>query len=113
MYKDKELQKESNRIANQRYRDKKAGITQKPVIEPKNSIQDEPGQVIPVIPDTNDTLNRDTRVIPDVIPCLTIEQIIKLTAAQAKAILKGWALGNGSIYQSVLGNLALEYDKIK
>jgi hypothetical protein len=116
MYKDKSKQKEANRKANQRLRDKKAGIEQKPDIAEIKTIQDEAGCVIPVIPDAVIPPKRDTGVIleshtltNDYINSLTIEQIIAMPHSQAVQILEHWRAGKGNGYQARLGATAYFY----
>lgn len=116
MYKDKDKQKESARLAQQRFKAKKQGIVEKQVIPaeknaPESNIGRVLGNTLPVIPCEN-----TQKVIPLVIPesnTLTIEQIIKLTLAEAKAMLRNWAQGKGNAYQFRLGNLAIDYDIVK
>lgn len=44
---------------------------------------------------------------------LTIDDIIKMPLEQAKAMLRSWATGAGTVKQYLLGNLAIEYDVTK
>lgn len=59
MYKDKEKQREANRLAQARFKAKNAGITENPIIEPKNNAVNASGL----------TMSGNTQpVIPSVIP---------------------------------------------
>lgn len=42
-----------------------------------------------------------------------IDEIVRMPLAQAKVILREWAEDKGTTYQSVLGNLAIDYDIVK
>ena len=111
MYQNKTRQREANKLAQARFKAKKQGIVNNQVIPaeinaPQSNIGVVLGNTLPVIP---------SEVIPLVIPdsnTLTIDDIIKMPLAQAKALLRSWATGTGSAYQSVLGNLAIDYDVV-
>jgi hypothetical protein len=108
MYRDKDRQREANKLAQARFKAKNRDLSnlgQKQGLEnaPESNMSVVLGNTLPVIP---------LKVIPKS-NTLTIDQIVKLTLAEAKAILKGWAQGNGNTYQQVLGNLATDYDIIK
>jgi len=115
MYQDKDRQREANKKAQARFKAKKQGIAENQVIPAKKNAPElnminELGNTRPVIP---------PKVIPE-IPCevipsntLTIDQIIAMPLAQAKALLASWAQDKGTIYQAKLGWLARQYDHLK
>ncbi len=112
MYKDKQKQKEANRLAKARFDAKNkdsAVLAQKQGL--KNSVESSAlninSNTLPVIPSKvipGNTLNSNT---------LTLDQIIAIPAIEAKQILRGWAQDKSNGYQYRLGNLALQYDVIK
>lgn len=123
MYKDKDKQKQANKEASRRNRDKNKGMTKKPVIDEIKNAQDALGCENSVIPDASYPVKRHT-VIPTVIPAVIPEKYI--TDAVGKqhridfegrrkdmAALCRWAIGdNCTLYQQRLGTLALQYTKI-
>lgn len=75
MYKDKDKQKQANKEASRRKRDKNKGMTKKPVIDEIKNAQDALGCENSVIPDASYPVKRHT-VIPTVIPAVIPEKYI-------------------------------------
>ena len=90
-YKDKDKQKEANRLANKRYRDNKAkgitegitneGITMEGITQPVTD------PMVGLAPDVVETINRLCPVLPDMTEQQTSERTRRIAAAQHYAHL--------------------------
>ena len=118
MYKDKEKQRQANKAWAAKNRAKADNIK-------IDSAQDGSGSIKDVVPIAVVPSKDTTNVVParsthdpvrsyyiDDMP-KTIEEMIVMTDTDAKAILKNWAMGNGSQKQQRLGMLSMLYDTIK
>ncbi len=123
MYKDKEKQREANKKAAQRLRDKKQGITPKDaenqVIDKKNSVQNAPESTNSVIPEPSYPKNHTQNVIPNKFP-LTHKDAVgndNHTDYEYRRTLQlehvRNAKGGGTVQQEKMSKLHLMYQMLK